>query len=104
MRRRFLALVVAPLLLAALSGCGYSLAGRGSALPTHIKNLIVMRSEMILEFSYSHLLDAGRIKPGLLPPLNATIKIALYIFNADAREPHARFLYLFGTGNQYRSG
>ena len=39
MRRRFLALVVAPLLLAALSGCGYSLAGRGSALPTHIKNI-----------------------------------------------------------------
>ena len=39
MRRRLLALVVAPLLLAALSGCGYSLAGRGSALPAHIKNI-----------------------------------------------------------------
>ena len=35
MRRTFLGL----LLLLPLSGCGYSLAGRGSALPTHIKTI-----------------------------------------------------------------
>ena len=35
MRRHFLAL----LLLLPLSGCGYSLAGRGSALPSHIKTI-----------------------------------------------------------------
>jgi hypothetical protein len=39
MRRRFLALVAVPLLLAPLAGCGYSLAGRGSALPAHIKTI-----------------------------------------------------------------
>jgi outer membrane lipopolysaccharide assembly protein LptE/RlpB len=39
MRRRFLAIVLAPLLLAPLAGCGYSLAGRGSALPVHIKTI-----------------------------------------------------------------
>jgi hypothetical protein len=35
MRRTFLGL----LLLLPLSGCGYSLAGRGSALPTHIRTI-----------------------------------------------------------------
>lgn len=35
MRRHFLAL----LLLLPLSGCGYSLAGRGSALPSHIRTI-----------------------------------------------------------------
>jgi outer membrane lipopolysaccharide assembly protein LptE/RlpB len=35
MRRQFLAL----LLLLPLAGCGYSLAGRGSALPTHIRTI-----------------------------------------------------------------
>jgi len=39
MRRRLLALVLAPLCLVPLAGCGYSLAGRGSALPTHIKTI-----------------------------------------------------------------
>jgi outer membrane lipopolysaccharide assembly protein LptE/RlpB len=39
MRRRFLTLFLAPALLAPLAGCGYSLAGRGSALPTHIKTI-----------------------------------------------------------------
>jgi outer membrane lipopolysaccharide assembly protein LptE/RlpB len=39
MRRRFLALFLAPVLLAPLAGCGYSLAGRGSALPTHIRTI-----------------------------------------------------------------
>jgi outer membrane lipopolysaccharide assembly protein LptE/RlpB len=39
MRRRFLALVLAPMVLAPLAGCGYSLAGRGSALPAHIKTI-----------------------------------------------------------------
>ena len=39
MRRRLFALVLAPLALVPLSGCGYSLAGRGSALPTHIKTI-----------------------------------------------------------------
>jgi outer membrane lipopolysaccharide assembly protein LptE/RlpB len=41
MRRRLFALVLTPLLLALapLAGCGYSLAGRGSALPTHIKTI-----------------------------------------------------------------
>ena len=42
-RRRFLraaaASALAPLALAPLGGCGYSLAGRGSALPTHIKTI-----------------------------------------------------------------
>jgi len=37
MTRRLFAFVVAPLALAALTGCGYALAGRGSALPAHIK-------------------------------------------------------------------
>jgi outer membrane lipopolysaccharide assembly protein LptE/RlpB len=39
MRRRLLGLILAPLLLAPLAGCGYSLAGRGSALPAHIKTI-----------------------------------------------------------------
>jgi outer membrane lipopolysaccharide assembly protein LptE/RlpB len=39
MRRRLLALVVLPLALATLAGCGYSLAGRGSALPAHIRTI-----------------------------------------------------------------
>jgi outer membrane lipopolysaccharide assembly protein LptE/RlpB len=39
MRRRLLALLLAPLCLVPLSGCGYSLAGRGSALPTHIRTI-----------------------------------------------------------------
>lgn len=39
MRRRLLAFVLAPLVLVPLSGCGYSLAGRGSALPAHIKTI-----------------------------------------------------------------
>jgi outer membrane lipopolysaccharide assembly protein LptE/RlpB len=39
MRRRLLALVLGPLVLTILSGCGYSLAGRGSALPAHIKTI-----------------------------------------------------------------
>jgi outer membrane lipopolysaccharide assembly protein LptE/RlpB len=39
MRRRLFAVVVLPLLLASLAGCGYSLAGRGSALPAHIKTI-----------------------------------------------------------------
>jgi outer membrane lipopolysaccharide assembly protein LptE/RlpB len=39
MRRLFLALVVLPLALASLAGCGYSLAGRGSALPAHIRTI-----------------------------------------------------------------
>jgi hypothetical protein len=39
MRRRFAALVLAPLVLLPLAGCGYSLAGRGSALPAHIKTI-----------------------------------------------------------------
>ncbi len=39
MRRRLLALVLVPLVLAPLAGCGYSLAGRGSALPAHIKTI-----------------------------------------------------------------
>ena len=34
-----LALVLAPLALVPLGGCGYSLAGRGSALPAHIKTI-----------------------------------------------------------------
>lgn len=38
-RRRVLALVLVPALLAPLAGCGYALAGRGSALPTHIKTI-----------------------------------------------------------------
>ena len=37
MRRRLFAFVLAPLALAVLSGCGYALAGRGSALPAHIR-------------------------------------------------------------------
>ena len=40
MRRRALALVLGPLLLAPLAGCGYSLAGRGSALPANIKTIV----------------------------------------------------------------
>ena len=40
MRRRLLALVLAPLVLVPLSGCGYALAGRGSALPAHIKTIV----------------------------------------------------------------
>ena len=39
MRRRLFALILAPLALVPLSGCGYSLAGRGSALPVHIKTI-----------------------------------------------------------------
>jgi outer membrane lipopolysaccharide assembly protein LptE/RlpB len=39
MRRRFLALFLAPAVLAPLAGCGYSLGGRGSALPAHIKTI-----------------------------------------------------------------
>jgi outer membrane lipopolysaccharide assembly protein LptE/RlpB len=39
MRRRLLALILAPLALVPLGGCGYALAGRGSALPTHIKTI-----------------------------------------------------------------
>jgi hypothetical protein len=39
MRRRLLAFLLVPLGLAPLAGCGYSLAGRGSALPTHIKTI-----------------------------------------------------------------
>ena len=39
MRRRLLALVLAPLVLLPLAGCGYALAGRGSALPAHIKTI-----------------------------------------------------------------
>jgi outer membrane lipopolysaccharide assembly protein LptE/RlpB len=39
MRRRLLALVLAPLVLVPLAGCGYALAGRGSALPAHIKTI-----------------------------------------------------------------
>jgi outer membrane lipopolysaccharide assembly protein LptE/RlpB len=39
MRRRLFALILAPLALVPLSGCGYSLAGRGSALPAHIKTI-----------------------------------------------------------------
>jgi outer membrane lipopolysaccharide assembly protein LptE/RlpB len=39
MRRRFLATLFAPLLLAPLAGCGYSLAGRGSALPPYIRTI-----------------------------------------------------------------
>ena len=39
MRRRLFALVLAPLVLLPLAGCGYSLAGRGSALPAHIKTI-----------------------------------------------------------------
>ena len=39
MRRRFLALVLAPLALVPLAGCGYALAGRGSALPSNIKTI-----------------------------------------------------------------
>jgi outer membrane lipopolysaccharide assembly protein LptE/RlpB len=39
MRRRLLALVALPLALASLAGCGYSLAGRGSALPAHIRTI-----------------------------------------------------------------
>ena len=43
MHRRLVARVLARLavviLAAAMSGCGYSLAGRGSALPTHIKTI-----------------------------------------------------------------
>ena len=39
MRRRLLALAVLPLALASLAGCGYSLAGRGSALPAHIRTI-----------------------------------------------------------------
>ena len=39
MRRRLLALVLGPLVLVPLAGCGYSLAGRGSALPAHIKTI-----------------------------------------------------------------
>ena len=39
MRRRLLALVLTPLLLAPLAGCGYALAGRGSALPSNIKTI-----------------------------------------------------------------
>ena len=42
MRRRSfaaLALVLVPLALVPLSGCGYSLAGRGSALPAHIRTI-----------------------------------------------------------------
>jgi hypothetical protein len=38
-RRRLFAVVVAPLALASLSGCGYALAGRGSALPAHIRTI-----------------------------------------------------------------
>jgi outer membrane lipopolysaccharide assembly protein LptE/RlpB len=38
-RRLFAALVLAPLALVPLSGCGYSLAGRGSALPAHIRTI-----------------------------------------------------------------
>jgi outer membrane lipopolysaccharide assembly protein LptE/RlpB len=38
-RRRLLSLVLAPLLVAPLAGCGYSLAGRGSALPAHIRTI-----------------------------------------------------------------
>lgn len=38
-RRRLLALVLIPLVLAPLAGCGYSLAGRGSALPANIKTI-----------------------------------------------------------------
>ena len=39
MRRTFAALVLIPFLLAPLAGCGYSLAGRGSALPSHIRTI-----------------------------------------------------------------
>jgi hypothetical protein len=43
MRRRLLAFfgpfVLVPLVLAPLAGCGYSLAGRGSALPSHIRTI-----------------------------------------------------------------
>ena len=39
MRRRLFALFLAPLLVVPLSGCGYALAGRGSALPAHIKTI-----------------------------------------------------------------
>jgi outer membrane lipopolysaccharide assembly protein LptE/RlpB len=39
MRRRLLALVLGPLVLVPLAGCGYALAGRGSALPAHIKTI-----------------------------------------------------------------
>ncbi len=38
-RRRLLSFVLGPLLLAPLAGCGYALAGRGSALPTHIRTI-----------------------------------------------------------------
>ena len=39
MRRRLFALILAPVMLLPLSGCGYSLAGRGSALPAHIRTI-----------------------------------------------------------------
>lgn len=39
MRRRLVASVLVPLVLAPLAGCGYSLAGRGSALPSHIRTI-----------------------------------------------------------------
>ncbi len=37
--RMFVPLIVAALLTASLSGCGYSLAGRGSFLPAYIKTI-----------------------------------------------------------------
>jgi outer membrane lipopolysaccharide assembly protein LptE/RlpB len=39
MRRRLFAFVLAPLVLVPLAGCGYALAGRGSALPANIKTI-----------------------------------------------------------------
>ena len=38
-RRQVLRQILGLLLLVPLSGCGYSLAGRGSALPTHIRTI-----------------------------------------------------------------